>query len=169
MPQKFTAFVGGFGSGKTWVGCAGLGKHFYEFPRINAGYFAPTYRDIRDTFYPTVEESLFDWGLTTKVRQGVHEVDVYRGRVFMGTIKCRSMDDPGSIVGFKIGKALVDEIDVLSEDKANTVWRKILARMRVKKDGLQNGVDVTTTPEGFKFVYRKFKKAVRGNEKLQVR
>ena len=67
MPQKFTAFVGGFGSGKTWVGCAGLGKHFYEFPRINAGYFAPTYRDIRDTFYPTVEESLFDWGLTTKI------------------------------------------------------------------------------------------------------
>lgn len=165
-PEKFKGFVGGFGSGKTWVGCADLGKFTYEWPRVPMGYFAPTYRDIRDTFYPTVEESLHDWGLTTKVRTGVHEVDVYRGRVYMSTILCRSMDDPGSIVGFKIGRALADEIDILSEDKANTVWRKIIARLRVKKDGLVPGADVTTTPEGFRFVYRKFKKAVADNPKM---
>lgn len=165
LPTKFSAFVAGFGSGKTWVGCAGIGKFVYEWPRVNQGYFAPTYRDINDTFYPTIEESLFDWGLTTKVRTGVHEVDIYRGRTFMGVIKCRSMDDPGSIVGFKIGHALVDEIDVLTEDKSNTVWRKVIARMRVKKEGLQNSVDITTTPEGFKFVYRKFKKDIRENPK----
>lgn len=167
MPHKFKAFVTGFGGGKTWVGAGSLGKHFYEWPRVDAGYFAPTYRDIKDTFYPTVEESLFDWGLTTKIRQGDHEVDAYRGRIFMGTIKCRSMEDPSSIVGFKIGKALVDEIDVLPMEKASVAWRKILARMRVKRDGLLNGIDVTTTPEGFRFIYTRFVKQVRGNKSLQ--
>ncbi len=167
LPHKFKAFVTGYGGGKTWVGCGGLGKHFYEFPRVNAGYFAPTYRDIKDTFFPTVEESLFDWGLTARVRIGDKEVDVSRGRTYLGTILCRSMDDPGGIVGFKIGKAQVDEIDVLSPDKAAHAWRKILARMRVKRDGLQNGIDVTTTPEGFRFVYQQFVKAVRGNSKIE--
>lgn len=167
MPKKFRAFVAGYGSGKTWVGCSALAKHFYEHPRVNAGYFAPTYRDIRDVFYPTVEESVADWGLTARVRVGVHEVDIYRGRTALGTVMCRSMEDPGSIVGFKIGKALVDEIDVLPMDKANTAWRKIQARLRIKRDGLFPGADVTTTPEGFRFAYHVFKKAVRETPRLE--
>jgi hypothetical protein len=148
LPRKFKSFVAGYGSGKTFVGCACLAAHFYAFPRVNAGYFAPTYAQIRDIFYPTVEEALAGWGLTVRVRVGNHEVDVFRGRTYMGTVLCRSMEDPGSIVGFKIGKALVDEIDVMPKDKASLVWRKIIARMRYKVDGLLNGIDVTTTPEG---------------------
>ena len=167
MDAKFKAFVAGFGSGKTWVGCAGMGKHFYEFPRVNAAYFAPSYPQIRDIFYPTIEESLADWGLRTKVRVANHEVEVHQGRTFMGQILCRSMEDPGSIVGFKIGHALVDEIDTMAHRKALDAWRKILARMRYNLDGLRNGIDATTTPEGFKFTYQTFVKALRSNPTLQ--
>lgn len=156
MPHKFKAFVAGFGSGKTWVGCAGLGKHFMEFPRINAGYFAPTYSQIRDIFYPTVEEALHPWGFSVKINEGNKEVHLRQGRVGYGTIICRSMEKPETIVGFKIGKALVDEIDVLKREKAATAWRKIIARMRYKVEGLLNGIDVTTTPEGFRFVHWQF-------------
>ncbi|STS82048.1 Uncharacterised protein [Klebsiella pneumoniae] len=74
---------------------------------------------------------------------------------------------PDTIVGFKIGNALVDELDVLKADKARQAWRKIIARMRYKVDGLRNGIDVTTTPEGFKFVYNQFVKAVRGKPELR--
>lgn len=168
MDAKFKAFVAGFGSGKTWVGCGGYGKHFYEFPRVNAGYFAPTYPQIRDIFYPTVEESLFDWGLRTRVRVANHEVEVHQGRTFMGQILCRSMEDPGSIVGFKIGHALTDEIDTMPARKALDAWRKIIARMRYNVDGLRNGIDVTTTPEGFRFVYQTFVKALRNNPTLRA-
>ena len=63
MPQKFKAFVAGFGSGKTWVGCSGIAKHLMEHPKINAGYFAPTFPHIRDIFYPTIEEAFFPWEL----------------------------------------------------------------------------------------------------------
>ena len=167
MDTKFSAFVSGFGGGKTWVGCAKLSRHFYEFAGVNAGYFAPTYPQIRDIFYPTVEESFYGFGQRAIPRVGNHEVEVYRGRKFLGIIKCRSMEDPGSIIGFKIGQAMVDEIDVMKPDKARTAWRKIIARMRYKVDGIRNGIDVTTTPEGFKFTYDQFVKQPREKESVR--
>ena len=78
------------------------------------------------------------------------------------------MDNPGSIIGFKIGRALVDELDVLPMEKAKHAWRKILARLRFIAKGLKNGVDVTTTPEGFRFVHHQFVKALCGNKALQA-
>lgn len=161
MEHKFRGFIAGFGSGKTWVGCAALCRHFWEWPSINAGYFAPTYPQIRDIFFPTIEEVAFDWGMKVKTKESDKEVEFYSGRQYRGTAICRSMEKPQTIVGFKIGHALVDELDVLAATKAQQAWRKIIARMRYKVDGLKNGVDVTTTPEGFKFVYQQFVKQVR--------
>lgn len=165
MPHKFRAFVAGFGSGKTWVGCAGLCQHAWQHPKINTGYFAPTYPQIRDIFYPTIEEVAEQWGLSTKINESNKEVHLYSGRAYRGTIICRSMEKPGSIVGFKIGRALVDEIDILPKLKAQQAWRKIIARLRLKFGGI-NGVDVTTTPEGFGFVYQQFVKALRDKPDL---
>lgn len=161
LPHKFRGFVAGFGSGKTWVGGAAICRHFWEWPGINAGYFAPTYPQIRDIFFPTIEEVAFDWGLKVKTKESDKEVEFYSGRQYRGTAICRSMEKPQTIVGFKIGHALVDELDVLAATKAQQAWRKIIARMRYKVDGLKNGVDVTTTPEGFKFVYQQFVKQLR--------
>ncbi|GDM23455.1 hypothetical protein BvCmsNSNP023_01450 [Escherichia coli] len=166
MPHKFKAYIAGFGSGKTWVGCGGICKGIWEHPGINQGYFAPTYPQIRDIFYPTVEEVAADWGLNVKINEGNKEVHFYYGRQYRGTTICRSMEKPQTIVGFKIGNALVDELDILPKEKARTAWRKIIARMRYKVDGLRNGIDVTTTPEGFKFVYEQFVKAVREKTEL---
>lgn len=166
LPHKFRAFVAGFGSGKTWVGSSGLMQHAWEFPRVNAGYFAPTYAQIRDIFYPTVEEVAAHWGLTTDIKTSNHEVHLSYGRQYRGTIICRSMEKPAEIVGFKIGKAMIDELDVMKADKATIAWRKIIARMRAKAPNLKNQIDVTTTPEGFRFVYAQFVKAIREKPEL---
>lgn len=166
LPHKFRAFVAGFGSGKTWVGSSGLMQHAWEFPLVNAGYFAPTYAQIRDIFYPTVEEVATHWGLTTDIKTSNHEVHLSYGRQYRGTIICRSMEKPAEIVGFKIGKAMIDELDVMKADKATIAWRKIIARMRAKAPNLKNQIDVTTTPEGFRFVYAQFVKAVREKPEL---
>lgn len=168
LPHKFRAFVAGFGSGKTWVGSAGICKHVWEWPGINSGYFAPTYPQIRDIFFPTIEEVAFDWGLKVKTKEGDKEVEFYSGGRWRSTTICRSMEKPQTIVGFKIGHALVDELDVLPVLKAQHAWRKIIARMRYNVDGLKNGVDVTTTPEGFKFVYQQFVKQLREKPHLQA-
>ena len=129
MQYKFKAYVAGFGSGKTWVGCGGICKGMWEHPKINQGYFAPTYPQIRDIFYPTVEEVAHDWGLNVKINEGNKEVHFYAGRQYRG---------------------------------------KIIARMRYNVAGLRNGIDVTTTPEGFKFVYQQFAKAVRDKPSLST-
>lgn len=156
LNTKYRAFVGGFGSSKTFSGCLDLIKFAGENPKTRQGYFAPTYTDIRDIFYPTIEEVAEMMGYKVRIKRGDKEVSLYKGRLYYGTIICRSMDNPGSIVGFKIARALVDEIDTLPKDKANTAWNKIIARLRLKIDGVENGVSVTTTPEGFLFVYSKF-------------
>src|SRR5690606_13715131 len=49
--------------------------------------------------------------------------------------------------------------------KAGQAWRKILARLRLEYSG-QNGADVATTPEGFKFTYQQWVKAVRDKPEL---
>lgn len=166
LDRKFKAFVCGFGTGKTWGGCADLCKFAWEWPGVNAGYFAPTYPMIRDIFFPTMEEVADDWGLELDINESNKEVHVYANGHYRNTIICRSMEKPGSIVGFKIGKALIDELDVMPMLKAEHSWRKIIARLRQKADGLQNGVSVTTTPEGFKFVYQQFVKQLRDKPSL---
>lgn len=166
LPHKYKAFVAGFGTGKTWVGGAELCKHHWEHPKVPSGYFAPTYGQIRDIFYPTIEEVAFDWGLKTHIHETNKEVTLYSGKKCRGTIICRSMEKPQDIVGFKIGKGHIDELDVLKHEKAQTAWRKIIARMRYKQDGLLNGISVTTTPEGFKFVYEQFVKNIREKPSL---
>ena len=158
LPHKFRAYVGGFGSGKTWVGCTAICLGMWKYPRINQGYFAPTYPQIRDIFYPTIDEVAFETGLRIMINSSDKEVHLYEGRSYRGTVLCRSMEKPETIVGFKIGNALVDELDVMKPEKAKQAWRKIIARMRYKIDGLRNGIDVTTTPEGFKFVHEQFYK-----------
>lgn len=156
---KYCAYVAGFGSGKTYIGSICLLEEAGRIPGMRQGFFAPTYRDIRDVFYPTIEEVADQMGFRVQVRKGDHEVDLYRGSKYYGTIICRSMDDPAAIVGFKVGQALVDELDVLKMEKAKHAWRKILARMRWEEQGARNNIMVTTTPEGFKFTYEQFAKS----------
>lgn len=112
---------------------------------------------IRDVFYPTFEEAAHMMGFSVEIKVGVKEIHVYRNGFYYGTVICRSMDNPSSIVGFKIAMALVDEIDVLAMDKAKQAWIKIVGRLRLVIDGVVNGIAVTTTPEGFLFVYSRFK------------
>jgi len=168
MPQKFRAFIGGFGSSKTFTGCMAMCQHFWEHPGINQGYFAPTYPQIRDIFYPTIEEVAFNFGLTVEIKQGVHEVSFYSGRQYRGTTICRSMDKPANIIGFKIGHALIDELDTLPINKAEDAWQKIIARMRYKVTGVKNGIDVASTPEGFRFCHKKFVQLPQENPDLLI-
>ena len=158
LNTKFRAYVGGYGSGKTFVGCLDLIIFMMENPSTVTGYFAPTYPQIRDIFYPTFEEAANMLGFQVVIKYGDKEIILKRGGVYYGTVICRSMDNPASIVGFKIARALVDEVDTLGKDKAADVWNKIIARLRLVINGVQNSIGVTTTPEGFRFVYQKFAK-----------
>ncbi len=156
LGTKFRAYVGGYGSGKTFVGCLDLLIFFSQHPGTRQGYFGTTYSSIRDIFFPTFEEAAHLMGFTCKINSSSKEIAVYRNGFYYGTVICRSMDKPKGIIGFKIARALVDEIDTLPRDKAAAAWKAIIARLRLKIDGVENGIGVTTTPEGYLFVYQQF-------------
>jgi hypothetical protein len=166
LTQKYRAFVAGYGTGKSVVGCYESCKHFWEHPKVTQGYFAPTYPQIRDIYYPTIEEIAFMMGLRADIKESNKEIHFYSSRWYRGTTICRSMEKPSTIVGFKIGHAHVDELDVLDAKKAKQAWRKIIARLRWKDDSIKNGADVTTTPEGFKETYRLFVEEVSAKPEL---
>ena len=85
-----------------------------------------------------------------------------------GNIIFRSMDNPNRIIGYEHADADIDELDTLKKDDAAYVWRQVLARNRQKKNG-QNTIGVTTTPEGFKFVYETWKQSPKkGYEIIQA-
>ncbi|WP_337142183.1 terminase large subunit domain-containing protein, partial [Staphylococcus aureus] len=113
MKTKYRAYVGGFGSGKTFVGCLDNLTFAAKHPGTRQGYFGPTYGAIRDIFYPTYDEAAELLGFTTKVNVGNKEVHLYRNGFYYGTTICRSMDNQSSIVVLKISRALTDELDVL--------------------------------------------------------
>ena len=156
LNTKFTAFVGGFGSGKTFVLCLDLLLFASKHPGHAQAYYGPTYAVIRDIFYPTMEEAAELLGYTIEVHVSNKEVDLYRNGFWYGKIIARSMDTPGSIIGYKVANSVVDEIDVLDKKKAQDAFRKIIGRLRLKIDGVMNKVGVGTTPEGFKFVHSIF-------------
>lgn len=158
LNTKFRAYVGGFGSGKTFVGCLDLLIFMSDYVDVLQGYFGPSNKSIEDTFFPTFDEAAWYFGYRCRFTHGPRpSVKVFKRRKKVGHIICRSMDRPESIHGFKIARALVDEIDTLSTNKAEQSWYKIIPRLRLLIDGVINGIGVTCTPEGFLWVYKNFK------------
>lgn len=161
--EKYVAAVAGFGSGKTHAGLSKVMRNMLESPGIDQAYLAPTYPLIRDIFYPAVEKMLPEMGLKYEINQGKHIVYIQG----LGKIYCRTMEKPGRIIGWEACDAVLDELDVLSSEKALEVIHKINARLRQKHPtGRVNQVYVTTTPEGFKTTYKLFKKDPIENSKL---
>lgn len=184
MNKPFRAFVGGYRSGKTFLGCVRLCVLALEHPSIKLGYFAPTYPQIRDIFYETITDVAELMGMTVDIKHSNKEVYLYYYGELHAIVKCRSMERPQTIVGFDLNHALIDEIDCMNKDKADQAWKKIIARLSssgfdearlIDEMGAElviealndNTVDFTTTPEGFNWIYDFFVKQVDDDEGLE--
>lgn len=154
--SQFPAMVAGFGAGKTEAAIhrSILGK--LKYPEVNRGFYAPTYDLIRMIAWPRYEEILDNLKIPYRlIKTPLNQIEFPD----KGAIIFRSMDMPQRIVGYEHADADVDELDTMKVDDAAYAWRQIIARNRQKKpDGSKNTVGVTTTPEGFKFVYNTWKK-----------
>lgn len=152
----FPALVSGFGAGKTEaaVNRSIIGK--LTNPEVNRGFYAPTYDLIRMIAFPRFEAALMALGIPYRLFKSPLNYIEFTGA---GRIYFRSMDQPQRIIGYEHGDADVDELDTMKPADAAYAWRQIVARNRQKKDdGSINTIGVTTTPEGFRFVYSTWKK-----------
>lgn len=153
--EQFPGFVGGFGSGKTFAGVSRSLAKKLQYPGQNVGYYLPTYDLVTTVAFPRFEEQLDEM----KVRHRINKNDKIIDLGPFGQVIMRTMDTPERIIGFEVADSVVDELDTLPREKARDAWVKIIARNRQKKpDGSLNTVGVVTTPEGFRFVYHRWKR-----------
>ena len=151
---QFPAFVGGYGSGKTEALLGRALVKVVSHPENSFGHYLPTYDLVRQVAFERWEEMLTRLHVPYKlVKSPSNEIRIEgHGRIIF-----RSMDMPSRIVGYEVADSFVDELDILDANKAEDVWGKIVARNRQKKtDASLNSVAVATTPEGFRFVYKKW-------------
>ncbi|QIY81494.1 terminase large subunit domain-containing protein [Chromobacterium violaceum] len=154
LPDKYPAFVGGFGTGKTEALAMCATRDALESSNALIALYEPTYDLVRLILAPRMEEKLTDLGI--RYRYNKTENIIYTSNGGCGDFVLRTLDNPARIVGYESYRAHVDEIDTLKKDQATLAWRKIIARNRQRPRGLEsafNKVAVYTTPEGFNFVY----------------
>lgn len=152
--QRFPAFVAGFGAGKTEAAILRCIFGIIKNKGTNRGFYEPTYDLIRMIAWPRFEATLTELGISYRLQKSpVNQIDIEG----YGCIFFRSMENPQRIIGYEHADADIDELDTLKRDDAAYVWRQVMARNRQAKDG-PNTVGVTTTPEGFRFVYEQWRK-----------
>lgn len=154
LQDKYPAFVGGFGTGKTetLANCA-LRDALSSSDALVALY-EPTYDLVRLILAPRMEEKLSELGIRYKYNK--QENIIYTSAPNCGDFILRTLENPARIIGYESYRAHVDEIDTLKKAQAALAWRKIIARNRQRPAGVEqpfNRVSAYTTPEGFQFVY----------------
>lgn len=151
---RHPALVAGFGAGKSHAGML-RGFKLKNFSGHKLGVYAPTYALLRDIWYEKFETYCNNYNLLFSLNKS-EKVMYIQG---FGQVIFRSMDDPASIIGYEVHDSIVDELDTMKKEKAELCWKRILARQRCKKpDGSANTTSVMTTPEGYNFVYDRWKK-----------
>lgn len=153
--EQFPAMVAGFGAGKSHAAIWRALRLKFAYPAQAVAYYLPTYDLVARMALPRFEEVLTEIGIPFRINKNDSLIDVEDN----GAIILRTMDNPARIVAYEVADSICDELDTLNTDKAREVWNKVIARNRQKKpDGALNTVGVATTPEGFRFVYERWKK-----------
>ena len=146
--------MAGFGAGKTHAGIWRALRLKRAYPKQNIAYYLPTYDLVARMAFPRFEETLTGMGAMFKMNKNEATISIHN----CGEIIFRTMDNPARIVAYEVADSIVDELDTLPTEKARDVWNKVISRNRQKKpDGSLNTVGVVTTPEGFRFVYERWK------------
>ncbi len=169
---KYPALVSGLGAGKTEAHVYRTLKFLTEIPKARIGIYEPTVDLIKRIIYPRFEDIFANSGILYKLNKsdGIMEVWMPQGKC---EIIFRSMDNYTRIIGYETHHAILDEIDTIPKDKAFEVWIRVLARNRKKyllPDGTRgkNTVGITTTPEGFNFVYQMWVKEHANNPDYEL-
>ena len=170
---KYPALVSGLGAGKTEALVYRTLRLMTEIPKLRIGIYEPTVDLLKRIIYPRFEDIFANSGLMYKLNKsdGIMQVWMPSG---IAEIVFRSMENPTRIIGYEVHHSILDEIDTLPKDKAMDVWVRVLARNRKSfidprtgKRGM-NTVGITTTPEGFNFVYNMWVKEHKDNPEYEL-
>lgn len=155
---RHKAFIGGYGSGKTHAACW---EAIYLSAR-NQGcvgaLVSPSYPMMRDTIWRSFEDILQENQIAYTTRRSEWKVFL---PWFNAEVWFRSADDPTKLKGPNLAWIGLDEAASMDEE----AWKVALSRVRDPNAG-HPCIFITTTPEGFNWVYDVFEKENRDNYEL---
>ena len=143
---KYPALVAGYGSGKTVAFVLKALLEAGRNPQKTILLAEPTFPMIRDVLQPTLEETLEQLGFSFKYRASEMKYTI-KWKNGYSNIILRSAENYRRWAGLNLAGFGIDEAALLKDDKA---WKMGLSRLR---DGKHLSGFITTTPEGFNFVY----------------
>lgn len=148
-------YVGGFGSGKSFVGIFKTIAKKLQYPEFAVAYYLPTYGLVKDIAFPKFTEMLDKLGVPYTLNKTDKEI-IIPG---CNKILFRTMDNPETIIGYEVAYSCIDEADVLPPAKMAEAFAKIIARNRATlPDGATNCISTVSTPEGYGWLYNFFVK-----------
>jgi len=159
----FPLFTGGYGCGKSEILAINAVRDVMLFPGCRVGIYAPTLDLLDLNLVPRIQHRLDQLGINYHMNTAKHRLMIRGGR----EIIFRSMNDPGRIVAYEVYASHVDEADLMINiKKATDAWDRIIARNRQKWENLDgtlhpkhfNMVSAYSTPEGYKFTYKRWSK-----------
>lgn len=159
LQTKFSAFVGGYGSGKSETMCNKAILDALESPYALISLYQPTYDLIRLITVPRLTDKLDEYGF--RFKHNKQENIITSKHPQLGSFILRSLEKPERIIGYQSYRAHIDEFDTLKAKHAAVAWRKIMARNRQRPKGIKNPfnrVSIYTSPEGFRFTHQRWVK-----------
>jgi hypothetical protein len=174
-------FCAGMGSGKTYtLGLAAV-LDIMKGGEVFTVVYEPDYTLIKEVALPSVEYWLNFFDVEYTYNKNDHKITTKSPQI--GNILFKSLDDPEKLIGYQSYSSHIDELDTLNEEKAALAYRKIIGRNRLQpnihKDYREynkntdswdviNRINVYTTPEGYKFCYKKWKaQKLKGHSMVQ--
>lgn len=155
----YRGFVGGIGSGKSWIGAYDLLKRAMSPEMANRLFLccAPTYTLMRDASQRTLIQLAEELGVVKEVFKQPPELILNNG----ATIIFRSGEDPEKLRGPNISGIWLDEASLMTKD----VWDICIGRLR--EGGRAGWITATFTPKGMShWSYEIFGKGDRPNTVL---
>ena len=125
---RFPLFVGGYGSGKTYMLETCAVADLLQNPGADLALYCPTYDLLNLNLIPRIKSKLDDLKIYHLHNKSSHIIYV----LGYGSFVFRSMDNPDRIIGYEVFRSHCDEIDLLEPKKAEEVWNRIIARNRQK-------------------------------------
>lgn len=144
---RFRAYIGGYGSGKTFAGCHEAIWLSYLNMGLTGMMLAPTYRMLEDATLTTFREILDKAGISYKYHQSSGVMRLPWG----SKILFRSAEVPERLKGPNLAWVGVDEGALISK----TAWEVAISRIR-HPEAKRRSAFITTTPEGFNWLHEEF-------------
>lgn len=145
--HPFRAYVGGLGSGKTFVGSLIVVIEALRFPGSKNLVTANTHRQLRDPVIPMIKNALFLLGVHARFDNVDKTFILENG----STIVCRSVTNVEDLRGAEYDFWWPDEVRDYKVEAIDTC----IGRLRGKKRP-RCGFVMTTTPAGYDEVWRLF-------------